>query len=991
MKKSFSKVLKQFLCFILVTSLSIGTLLGISAQKTSAKNQAPLIISELQLETSPKDLSDATDAFARALENIVHSGELSGITQMLARFSGALSAVSGCISILEMMGVIKDPTEEKLSEILDTVKDMQTTLSQMDAKLDQIIKDIQAIAVDIKETARADKADTLLKNWIDFRTNYIEPLNTYADQYSDKLALACMNWWESATKADLTLLYATVDDKLLATFSTSDGVPASGKADNEEDIAEWMLIPAAMLTESTKAAWDADHYKDNFTNAFVSEFTQAADNKTLTVSEGSSFYARWDALDADAKAKLAAQYADDCFATLDVHNAYAIVNDQANADWVTNIIDSYKNYCSNLLTVKTGIDAIYNVYYGTHAFESEVKNTINDLGTDMIAATGVYGQLALSVAGMSRERTTAQKEEVRDVWANTTLKLKEKNELALTGYDNYCYIVGGLVSFDTYYAKSTITFDYKGDLPFRLPCAGEYEDLQSTPWKIYDSSGNEAAFPAIIGDVQAVVLYDQYRVDKDMEGEVYAKFLNTHGVNISEDFNSVFTTSVTGAQTFALSEGINMKAQNVYHKLPDAGGDVDYTFYDGHYYKINTTGEDDDDFWIHDKFVHSFIKASDGTTANNAILIARAAYIDKSALALYDNGVHFSYFGENGGSESDNRWKEDLTGWHWHNFEAWDRVDYSAPMYVLKVSPLPQEIDSKSPLLANDSYYVIKEDTKTPLPDETQGNWADFDTSSFYCDDSVIQDSYLYNLIEDAVNNASEKGTSINLSDVEKANLVKEMRETVEKLRLELANNQSIKDENVFNLSDEQKEALAKEILLNLSGYNSEYKVSAENIKIMLNYEVTISLSFSENNGKVQPIINPMYNVTPVLVYWDSLNNSFEKYNISDETIEKLGLMATVKLPVSADSDKTVFGVTHYNSLSDMKILEQKNVDVKGSGTDKYVELSVASLSPFELADAFGVDTGDHSNTVMYMSLIIMGAAATAVTVLAKRKNLGNN
>ena len=76
-----------------------------------------------------------------------------------------------------MLGIIKDPTLEKLGQILDTVKDIQTQLKQMDQKLDDISKQLIDVSISIEEKDRANKATTMLSYWREFEKSYREQLD----------------------------------------------------------------------------------------------------------------------------------------------------------------------------------------------------------------------------------------------------------------------------------------------------------------------------------------------------------------------------------------------------------------------------------------------------------------------------------------------------------------------------------------------------------------------------------------------------------------------------------------------------------------------------------------------------------------------------------------------------------------------------------------------------------------------------------------------
>lgn len=100
-------------------------------------------------------VNDAITKFVDAVGKFLPVGEdVTKIAEFVTRLGGIASAASGIIGILQMCGVIKDPVLEMLGQILDAVKDVQTTLQNMNNTLNDISKALIQIQVSIEEKAR---------------------------------------------------------------------------------------------------------------------------------------------------------------------------------------------------------------------------------------------------------------------------------------------------------------------------------------------------------------------------------------------------------------------------------------------------------------------------------------------------------------------------------------------------------------------------------------------------------------------------------------------------------------------------------------------------------------------------------------------------------------------------------------------------------------------------------------------------------------------
>ena len=130
----------------------------------------------------PPKVRDTVDVFVSALGKIAAkdaSATIGKLADFCNRLGGLSSAASGVIGILQMAGIIKDPTLEMIGQVLDAVKDVQTELGNMNATLNQIAQDLVNIQTAQQEISRNNKATQMSTNWNNFNTNYTEKLQAY--------------------------------------------------------------------------------------------------------------------------------------------------------------------------------------------------------------------------------------------------------------------------------------------------------------------------------------------------------------------------------------------------------------------------------------------------------------------------------------------------------------------------------------------------------------------------------------------------------------------------------------------------------------------------------------------------------------------------------------------------------------------------------------------------------------------------------------------
>lgn len=930
---------------------------------------------------SPQDVTDALKTFTEAMEKFVSdTKDLSKLASFMERFGGVAGTLSGCIAILQMMGIIEDPTAKALADILSEVKDIQTELKDMRDVLIEIAKKLDDLSADQKEMDRQNNARSLLSFWRTFNDTYRNPLDKYIKEYETYIDNGTKAWWESYSHDGIRLLYTKIEGKLQATYSKNNY--ASGfpdKADNGEAIEKSACIgiPAECIPDTKAVPFDIDNYRDKFAELFTAAIKKAADENKLDASE--EFYNEWKALDDKAKEKKAGEYANDALSTLIYHISCEEMT--KNNTWVADVSEAYKKYCENILMVDSGVDALINVQYLTHGFEGEVKKDVEKICDAMVAAAGFYGSFALSCAGQDSMSRKTNKEELQAAWVGTIKHLNEKKKQALTGNDNFCYVAGSAIEFKKMYNYATAKMVYSKPINSSMRDR-TFESYDYTKWKIVDENEKDASVPAIMRTDRSIVLYHQYLRQKEKD-QSYAAFLAKNGLSVDKDFSGKITTSYQGQKDFALSDGVPMIAKQIigdYFEMKK-----DYYINSG-----NSSKVEKDCFVFHDKTVHDYMDSKTGATEDSAICAAKAAYKENHWYWVVDEMHVFTI---------------DWDDWTLHydrdrhngSYKYTDHYTFKVPIYLLAYKNV--DIDDKpdtSPLKSFEQCYIMSEKKKAEIKKvSVKADWSKENIDNIIGLDKYDKsiDKGVKEEIDKAVSEAKDKGIKVSLTKGEKAKLVSRMKNVIRKLNTELNRNKVTGYKDVFGIDgDEEAEMkLAKQVLP--SAYldeNGEPAVTYDNMNTKARYEPGAMIHFTKKDGKAEAVINPAFNIDPLLVIWDDEAGVFKSFDVSDESMTKLGLRMNVRIPASF-TDKNRVKVIHYDDIDSKKEVEKVSTSVKGIGKNKYVQLDVKQCSPFEFADEASSDnpkTDDMVNMTCGVIMMILSGAVLAAMFVRRRESI---
>lgn len=609
MKKLSSKIGTVMLATILVFTLSPASALADDQgqlQAGTVSMQAQDVSMEAQA-VDPAKANDAVGKFTDALSKFyTDTSEMSKVSSFLTRFGGLTSAASGAIGILQILGIVKDPTQVALAQILDAVNNMKLQLNQIDKKLDVIHQELINIAVSQQEINRNNKATTMLHYWNEFNTNYCEPLNDKMSQYEGYVNAGIKKWWESSSHDGIWVLYTKADNAPSLTYAKGaykQGKPT--KADNGESVLadDSFGVPAEYLPNTASIPFDVNTYRETFASQMASKFVEAANNHKLVATD--AFYKSWKALSEDKKKEKARTYAADILNTQIYKTSCQVMSD--NDQWVRGLLSAYKKYCDNILKRDSGVNAMLNAIYNSHGFEGEAKDDITKLIDGLTVQAGYYGQFALTCACQDSMQSIQNRQTTQQQFIDTVTSLSDKKNSALKNHDNYCYVTGTVLSYEDVEMTSDLSVHTRTGRGTK-----DYKGYTSTEWKTTN------AVPNMLDDVNAQVLYRQYRANT--QGcATFMDYLSKYGTGIKPNLTGIMTRW-GGISSFSLDEGITMTSMQVHF------GDY---FQNNQQYRINVGNDskiENKYFHVHDKITCDTFDLTKGTLSVNQVACARALY-----------------------------------------------------------------------------------------------------------------------------------------------------------------------------------------------------------------------------------------------------------------------------------------------------------------------------------------------------------------------------
>ena len=409
------KSLKLFLVFVISAYLFVMPSIVYAMENPTIENKSNIIIdfedSMSEISNSIKSLKDidpeVVSSFSEDFEQVMKYAGYVGTT---------LGLINGSVAFLKLIGVMKDPTTQKLINISDQIENINDKMTEMDGKLNNITAEMAKIEASIEFHARDQKADYLMGRWKDFVYQYMESsLDKSMVDYQSMIINGAKEWCKNSKESSRTsgdidnskiiLLYkknSSGDYEL--EYSLENSVPKNFPSDGRYIIFKNDILPNSL-------DWDVEQYITKIKSAISSEISNNITKRNFSVfetqnypfltPEGAPKY-----IDQGPKLEID-RIAEDAVSVLMYRIAASEVN--KDAKFSKTLAQQFTNYTNHLLSSDEGIDAMFKTFYLTHSFETEVKDDLIDFSNRMIVKTGTYGLFVMNVLGMSNTITDSEK------------------------------------------------------------------------------------------------------------------------------------------------------------------------------------------------------------------------------------------------------------------------------------------------------------------------------------------------------------------------------------------------------------------------------------------------------------------------------------------------------------------------------------------------------------------------------------------------------
>lgn len=450
--------MKKIATFLLALLLLVNLM---PTQMVFAEEENTVVASATEFTTAAEDIKGAVEIINSAIGELpkMTPDKRSAIIQIISGLSSladTASTIAGifdtCTTFMKLLGLMRDPVKDTLADIKKELDDIKEELDEMYSELIGISDEMKTLEAITEFKLRAQEATTLLTNWNDFTTNYMEnTMDSLMNKFDGEVRTGWDKWmrgdriYYGVDNSSVTLIYDFSNDEYTLRFSGSSGVPA-----DLGDDGRYVVLPAEVFPETME--YNINTYRTDLENYISAKILETVSSEGYTGFDCANFPAFTAEGAQSMTEEIARQVAKDTIDVISYRLGYAFVNN--NASFPLDVKERFTNYCDRLFKAKTGTEAILNAYYLTHAFEFEVKDDMTDLLNELIAKTGVYGLFAMNILGMSRSITNSEKESSAGDFCTAITKLDKLKSTCLTGVDQYCYLTNSEVyvtdmSFET--------------------------------------------------------------------------------------------------------------------------------------------------------------------------------------------------------------------------------------------------------------------------------------------------------------------------------------------------------------------------------------------------------------------------------------------------------------------------------------------------------------------------------------------------------------
>lgn len=565
-----------------------------------------------------------------------------------------LSLCNGTVALLKLVGVIKDDTTVKLTNIEGTLKGINSSISEMNGKLTSLESKLDhsyAFAITADRSTKANQMRSEYKNFYDV---YVNKLNNDITNYKEMINEGFKSWVDNADKNAISI--------------------ADGN----------ITLNAKNVTEAMNGVkFHIDYYQDTIREKITAEVISCANSGELAADK--NFYTSWNEMTGSEKNETAKGIADMCFETLAESISKEQMNSKEGRKFVNDLAFNFNAYCEQIVQADSPIDAELKLLFLTHGFEGEVRDSVNDVLEKTTLMTGAFAIMATSAVKQCDMQSNASLAKVEENWTAVTEYLETEKNNSITGYDNYCYLTDSLVTYETRDLNYKNFIDSVYDAGYLWTTCGFKETNVHTDDLL--NNGDK-----IMGTSTMNVLYDMYKTNPDESGSFY-NYLEKEGTGATEDANTTLVTEYNGWSDFNPSEGIYM---NYGYGAWNSGRDYWSDQFTTTVNKDNKGDVKNENFKNCKKATATVFNPSTGESKADTIIGALAVYVESSSIWSKDE-MYLMGYADTCKTDCYSSGDYDKIG----KKDVHQEAEFTTTCGVMVLSPVPEKAQDDASAFAN--------------------------------------------------------------------------------------------------------------------------------------------------------------------------------------------------------------------------------------------------------------------------------------------------
>lgn len=458
------------------------------------------------IDSASKNVGAAGDVAKTAAQTV---STFAQIMTGVGYISTAFTLFNGVVTFLRTMGVIEDPVQTKLDNILKVVNELKDEVKKINEKVTKVQNTLESEFSNTQFELNKILANQYKTNWSNFLSVEYKNMTDLFDAYQNQVNTSAMEWaktWSTGSKTDLRCLYNRQGDLLCSgnnydfesreNYYLASGLKSIPK--NSDDgtsttnfnsaVNFGIILPAEYLTLDASEL-NIDTYIETVRKTVLAGVKKALKDKKIDIDFNR--LTSWTKNNITSEDDIAAKITDDMVNSMFYSISSKISNsayDKAN-NFANKTILTYNALC-DAINGSTGrnsaVEDIMDNLKLTYAFEGDVKDYALEFYTMVGMAVIQYGSFVSTLASMNPNITSAKKEQLAATILDTVKKNNSIYETFLTGNNNYCYPLNGILSYVDVKAQNVI----KSHNEERYEGGSGWADKYNTfsDWAIIDAS-----------------------------------------------------------------------------------------------------------------------------------------------------------------------------------------------------------------------------------------------------------------------------------------------------------------------------------------------------------------------------------------------------------------------------------------------------------------------------------------------------------------------